>query len=204
MCLGEEGNSLCPAACQFRLFNEDHGIDENSIHIEATRQVWLPALSWRMPLVIGPEPTLNLKKLDCKKLQRNSSMFDSMLLAIERIPIVQLWLLMAQSFLFISPSIRHRKPLPVTISPSGCRFQGTLAPFQSFCIFVLQHCVPVIRWRATPIGIPSVERMTRTLYTLFSSLSPHHLQLQGYQLQSLSYFYISFFSMILMTHFYNS
>jgi hypothetical protein len=39
MCLGEEGNSLCPAACQFRSFNEDHGIDENSIHLEATRQV---------------------------------------------------------------------------------------------------------------------------------------------------------------------
>jgi hypothetical protein len=34
MCLGEENNGQCPAACQFRFFNEDHGIDDESVHIE--------------------------------------------------------------------------------------------------------------------------------------------------------------------------
>lgn len=35
MCLGEDNNRFCTTACQFRFYNEDHGVDEDSVNIEA-------------------------------------------------------------------------------------------------------------------------------------------------------------------------
>jgi hypothetical protein len=35
MCIGKVDNGSCPTACQFRLFNEDLGINEESLNAEA-------------------------------------------------------------------------------------------------------------------------------------------------------------------------
>jgi len=35
MCMGEENNTQCTAAWQFRLYNDDHCIDDESVNIEA-------------------------------------------------------------------------------------------------------------------------------------------------------------------------